>query len=196
MLLFSVSAYAQPLTEGLTLGEDRYFLDGEALRVLRPEGKLDKIVTSAVGAPSQLLKPENWGQTLLVLGNDGVAALSADGVKPLEFAAPPELPEPPSEEVKKTFSLWGDKVVYYTEQQRDVQWVHQDRSGTLKPGEGKFEGPFINGDSMLFLTADGDYVLYRSESPETPRSEKLPFPVSEARTAEVEGGFLIWSPTS
>jgi hypothetical protein len=197
LLLSSASTYAQPLAEGLSLGEDRYFLDGEALRVLRPDGKLDKIDTSSVGMPNDLIKPKNWGATLLVFGTDGVAALTADGIKPIDFAAPPELPAPPessSEEVKTTFSLWGDKVVRYTDQRNSVQWVRPDQSGTI--GDGKAQGPFINGDSMLFLTADGDYVLYRGDSPEQPRSEKLPFSLSEARTAQVEGGFLLWSPTS
>lgn len=193
LLLCSAPAYAQPLSEGFSLGEDRYFLDGEELRVLRPGGKLDKIDASLVGTPSRLVKPENWRDTLLVLGNDGVAALTAEGIKPVEFATPPE---PSSEEVKNNFSLWGDKVVYYTDQQKAVQWAHQDQSETIKPGDGKFKGPFINGDSMLFLTADGDYVLYRSHSAEQSKIDKLPFPASEARTAEVDGGYLIWSPTS
>ena len=191
--LCSAPVYAQPLSEGLSLGEDRYFLDGEELRVLRPGGKLGKIEASSVGTPNRLVKPENWRDTLLVFGADGVAALTAQGIKPIEFVTPPE---PSSEEVKNTFSLWGDKVVHYTDKQKAVQWVHQDQSGTVSPGDGDFKGPFISGDSMLFLTAQDDYVLFRSHSPGESKTERLPFPASEARTTEVDGGYVIWSPTS
>ena len=194
VLLLSCSAPAtsQPLSEGYSLDEDRYFLDGEELRVLHG-GKLDKLDASAVGTPTALIKPEGWGKTLLVFGDAGVMTLTTDGTKSLEFAVPSE---PAGEDEKVSFKLWGDKVVRYSDKEKTVQWVGQEKSGSINPGAGNFKGPLLEGESMLFLTADDAYVLYRSRSPEQPESGKLPFPAAEARVDAVDGHFVIWSPTS
>jgi len=193
LLLSAVAAVAQPLSQGYSLAGDRYFLDGEELRVLKDDGSLEKIETDLVGVPSKLVKPEGWGETLLVVGDQQVARLTPQGLSTLGFTESEET----SEEAPRTqFALWGDKAVWFREGGRAIEWSGGEQAQTIQETEAIIYPLEVLDDRLLYLTADGQYKLHSASQSTQAVSGPLPFPSKEAKVATDDREFLIWSPTS
>lgn len=179
-----VSALSQPMVEGAKIKSNLYFLDGPQLITVLPNGDLEKVKAPAeIGKVLSLHSPPNWKDRLLLVGETGLALVTA---------GEPKLLTPESEKTGE-FKVLGDHLLWHRSDSQVVEVISPEQVVTSLEIEGLVHGPYLLGvDRFAVLSKGGRGKIFKLTDLDHPEEFELPFPLDGMEITTNPSGLLLW----
>ena len=198
ILLFSTLAtFAQPMSSGIELSGERFFLEEGKLKSIDSQGVLkseNRTISSLDSEPPSaqsrlsdhdfkfIHQPQGWTNSFL-LGNDTLIVeidTSGQASRLLD-----------SKEGKA--QVWGSSLLWQQKETKALKVIEKGKEIFSLNASMIFSGPHILDDSTFFvINSDQSYSLFQRDQLQEPKTVKLPFEVEGSSVSLNSGNGMIW----